>query len=194
MASRVRPRFEMTDYEAALAQARKAVGKEEEPFRSIAYKVILTHLLVLQQPPIPQIQNTVPIIQNNGHDGIEANEPAKPEKPAQVKVKFDIPQDLFPLVVTLKNETEKGMIVWSYSSVASMTIKGFIMAARDHRIPFTDSWLNGSNFNRDLVKTRMMIKDGKDGKAIKYKLSAPGLIKVQNLIKELQNPPTDTKS
>jgi len=187
----------MGEYEEAITRAKKAVENEEEPYRSIAFKVILTKLLDSHEPRSPATREMLVTNKRSKQRSKESqtsNGIDRTEETLDKEITFDIPQELLPKIMKLE-EREKIPVIWSYASRNSMTISEFLVAASKKGFNFSPSWhpSQGGNFtNRLLKQDGVFARDGKQSTAWKFMLTDVGLLKVQKTISELSNESKDT--
>jgi hypothetical protein len=175
--------LKLDQYRDAISEAKKAVEKEEEPFKSIAFRVILEKLLHSEEAP-----DSVGIKEKLGtkkrkqeRRRIVDDEILEDE---QGEITFDVPKELFPEIMKL-DDREKIPVFWYYSSRKSMTVSEFLMAASKKGFNFAPSYLpsKGGNFANRLAKEDgVLARDGKQRRPQKFKLTDVGILKVQKII------------
>lgn len=186
------------NYEEEIEEAKRAVSNQEEPFKSIAFKVILSKLI--ESKFLPRRENVEPVEKEDLHAKRESKKKNKIEEdavalPAQEIAAFEIPESIKQGVNDLKDR-QKLPVLWYFSTVKSMTIREFLNALIKNKFQFSHTWLpdQGSNFTKRIVQEdKMLEEDGKNGREKKYKLSVVGNLKVQKLIAELEKQKTELK-
>ena len=158
--------------QSAIKEAREYVSDEEEPWKSLAFQVILSRLISESDaPPQPERKaEEEPVSQRRAEIHDESPE-------------LSIPEHSLEKILALK-EREQIPILWSLASAQSMTVDEFLQACTRAGVTISQSYspTKGGNFRNRLVKQdKMFLEDGKVGKVPRYKLSASGKLKVQKL-------------
>ena len=164
--------------QAAIREAKDHVSDEEEPWKSLAFQVILSRLISEQESDFGNARAKT-------HSKKMAEE-ASSGKTAQAVEKSNMPtltitEQYLEKILALK-EREQIPILWSLSSQQSMTVDEFLAASSRAGVSIAPSYspTKGGNFRNRLVKQdKMFVEDGKLGKVPKYKLSAAGKFKAQ---------------
>ncbi|MDG6908688.1 MAG: hypothetical protein JRN20_23215 [Nitrososphaerota archaeon] len=170
----------MDIYKEAISEAKKAVENEDEPFKSVAFKVILERLLNLQDTG-HEIERPRTIL---GRAKRQTSQIEPSDASEKGEITFDIPKEYLTLITKL-DDRDKIPLLWHYSSRKSMTISEFLVAASQKGFNLAKSYLpsRGGNFTNRLVKADgVLAKDGKKGTSIKFKLTDVGILKVQETI------------
>ena len=161
---------------AAVQQAKDYVSSEEEPWKSLAFQVILTKLISADEniQTLPRMQSEKP------------QSAVKSKEMEEDLSTLSIPQKSLEKILSLK-EREQIPILWSLSSKPSMTVDEFLSLCEKAGITIPPSYspTKGGNFRNRLVKEdKMFVEDGKVGKVSMYKLSAAGRLKAQKFLED----------
>jgi ribosomal protein S8E len=161
--------------QAAIREAKDHVSDQEEPWKSLAFQVILSRLISEQESDF-----------GNSHAKIHSKRIVEATSSRKMALErsvpsLSIPEQSLEKILTLK-EREQIPILWSFSSKQSMTVDEFLAASSTAGVSISPSYspTKGGNFRNRLVKQdKMFVEDGKLGKVSKYKLSAAGKLKAQ---------------
>ena len=151
----------------AIQEAKDYVSQEEEPWKSLAFQVLLSRLISQEE------SSDAP------EHRVEGESSPSPE--VHESSRLSIPEHSLEKILALK-EREQIPILWSLSSAQSMTVDEFLSACSDAGVTISQSYspTKGGNFRNRLVKQdKMFLEDGKVGKVPRYKLSAAGKLKAQ---------------
>lgn len=143
-----------------IKQAREAVQDEPDPYKIEAFKVILSKLI--EQRSISEI--------------LPAGAVRKAEK------KGRIPDEIMQKLPDLKYK-ERIQVLLYY---ANKTLTKEEIKEQAKELGVDESWWNGSNFKRDLMKRSKMLLEKKDAQGIaRYRLSNIGEVATKSLAARL---------
>jgi hypothetical protein len=152
-----------------IEEARNLVADEEEPFRTAAFQVILSHL-ISNESEIVLAAETHTI-----NESKEADENKIP--------KILVPDEKINYVNNL-GDSDKIPILWSMSDKEWMNVDDFFSGVAEVGISIAKSWSpkKGGNFNNRLFKEKKLFVKKGEGKEALYKLSAEGKQKAKELL------------
>ena len=166
---------------AAIREAKDQVSNEEEPWKSLAFQVILSRLISKQE----KTENPSMVSAKKTRSKRIAEESPSQKISKEVEERtvpaISIPEQSLGKILALR-ERERIPILWSLSSQQSMTVDEFLSASSKAGVAVAPSYspAKGGNFrNRLLKQDKMFIEDGKLGKVPKYRLTAAGKLKAQ---------------
>jgi hypothetical protein len=182
-ASDVYRSLEKSSVQSAIQKARELVAGEEEPWRSLAFQVILSRIISENK----QSQEHDASDPNSKHHSERGERAAMADHASEellaeeVGAAISIPGQSLERILALK-EREQIPILWSLASKPTMSVDEFLAASSRAGVTIAPSYspTKGGNFRNRLVKQdKMFIEDGKVGKVPRYKLSAAGKLKSQ---------------
>lgn len=140
-----------------IKQAREAVQGEPEPYRIEAFKVILSKLI--EQQSISEI--------------LPEGAVGKTEKTGK------IPDEVMKKLPSLKYKQRiQVLLYYSKKALAKEEIK-----EKAKELGVDESWWNGSNFKRDLMKRSKMLIEKRDAQGVaRYRLSNIGEVATKSLL------------
>ena len=155
-----------------IEEARNLVADEEEPFRTAAFQVILSHLISKESDIASPAESHV------------VNESKEDENKIP---KITVPDEKISDINNL-GDSDKIPILWSLSDNDWMKVDDFLSNV-EVGISIAKSWSpkKGGNFNNRLFKEKKLFVKKGEGKEALYKLSADGNQKVKNLLENFQN-------
>jgi len=161
-----------------IEEARNLVTDEEEPFRTAAFQVILSHLISSKSEIVSVVES---------HAAKEANEVAEKEVP-----KINVPEEKINYINKL-GDSDKIIILWSMSDTDWMNVDDFLSGVAEVGISIAKSWSpkKGGNFNNRLFKEKKLFVKKGEGKEALYKLSAEGKQKSKELLENVQSDSTN---
>ena len=155
----------------AIQEAKELVSRQEEPFRTAAFQVVLSHLISDYGHPRIRGDSSSSKVEDLSHL----------QETAEWMPKLTVPQEELDGILTLK-DPERIPVVWSFSDREWMGLTEFFSAAEQTGIPFGKSWLHGGNFNNRLYEKKQLFSKKGKGKDTKYKLSATGRLEVKKIL------------
>jgi hypothetical protein len=169
MEERRRLHFTKSQVRDWIEEAKSLVEDEEEPFRSIAFRVILNRL----------------IVRDAVEEGIRAPAEKVTEEGESLVAKIVVPEEMVNQISAL-GDPDKIPILWSMSDREWMKVDDFLTAAADVGMSIAKSWSpkQGGNFNNRLFRERKLFVKKGEGKEATYKLSAEGKQKVKELLEQ----------
>ncbi len=155
-----------------IEEARNLVADEEEPFRTAAFQVILSHLISKESDIASPAESHV------------VNESKEDENKIP---KITVPDEKISYINNL-GDSDKIPILWSLSDNDWMKVDDFLSNV-EVGISIAKSWSpkKGGNFNNRLFKEKKLFVKKGEGKEALYKLSADGNQKVKDLLENFQN-------
>jgi hypothetical protein len=147
-----------------IEQAKRLVQDEEEPYRTAAFQVILSHLI-------------------SGEKSTTTTQRSSEEQPSGTSGKIAVPEEMIDYISGL-GDPDKIPVLWSKSDKEWMKVDDFLAAAADAGMTIAKSWSpkQGGNFNNRLYRERKLFVKKGEGKDATYKLSAEGKQKVRELL------------
>jgi hypothetical protein len=175
----------LTDYKQVINVVKEIVADEEEPFKSMAFEIILSRLL----RTVDLESNSASSVKNRKNPTSVKEKAIQVEGPSnQQIIEFEIPESIKEVILSLP-ERKRIPLLWNFSTKKSMTIREFLEAAAKNNIPLSHTWLpsEGSNFAKRIVRDEKMLEeDGKVGREIKYKIGDVGNLKIRKIIAEIE--------
>jgi len=147
-----------------MEETRSLVADEEEPFRTAAFQVILSHLISNESE-----------IASESHVTKEVDENEIP--------KIIVPDEKINYISDL-GDSDKIPILWSMADKEWMKVDDFLSGVAEVGISIAKSWSpkKGGNFNNRLFREKKLFVKKGEGKEALYKLSAEGRQKAKDLL------------
>jgi len=152
-----------------IEEARELVADEEEPFRTAAFQVILSHLISNGSEIVPAAES---------HVTDETKVVDENKTPT-----INVPEEKINYINNL-GDSDKIPILWSMSDTDWMKVDDFLSGVAEVGMSIAKSWSpkKGGNFNNRLFKEKKLFVKKGEGKEALYKLSAEGKQKAKDLL------------